>query len=227
MRRLIDANLWTLGLAVLLALLLLATKLIQPDFGASGLDSLARAALPFALAGALLLWLGWWIAAGVLLVLLSPLLVVVALKLRRRRRRRRAPDPVRRVAGGWRIFSRAEYAPVVERHGHNQGRHVESLRKVKPAPRWAPAQGRNSSTRVFVTSSAPIDVCVTDANGVATPLKVKPGAMFSASGKPPYVVQSPLLHDIDIYLQGMRARVPPQTPALRLQATPVTAPDAG
>ena len=50
MRRLIDANLWTLGLAVLLALLLLATKLIQPDFGASGLDSLARAALPFALA---------------------------------------------------------------------------------------------------------------------------------------------------------------------------------
>jgi ribose transport system permease protein len=41
---------WTVGLAALLALLLLATKLIQPDFGASGLDSLARAALPFALA---------------------------------------------------------------------------------------------------------------------------------------------------------------------------------
>jgi ribose transport system permease protein len=50
MRRLIDAHAWTVGLAVLLALLLLATKLIQPDFGASGLDSLARAALPFALA---------------------------------------------------------------------------------------------------------------------------------------------------------------------------------
>ena len=50
MKRWIDANAWTLGLAVLLAALLLATKLIQPDFGASGLDSLARAALPFALA---------------------------------------------------------------------------------------------------------------------------------------------------------------------------------
>jgi ribose transport system permease protein len=50
MRRWIDANSWTLGLAVLLAALLLVTKLIQPDFGASGLDSLARAALPFALA---------------------------------------------------------------------------------------------------------------------------------------------------------------------------------
>jgi ribose transport system permease protein len=50
MKRWIDANAWTLGLAVLLAALLLLTKLIQPDFGASGLDSLARAALPFALA---------------------------------------------------------------------------------------------------------------------------------------------------------------------------------
>ena len=50
MMRWIEANTWTLGLAVLLAALLLATKLIQPGFGASGLDSLARAALPFALA---------------------------------------------------------------------------------------------------------------------------------------------------------------------------------
>ena len=50
MKRWIEANSWTLGLAVLLAALLLMTKLIQPDFGASGLDSLARAALPFALA---------------------------------------------------------------------------------------------------------------------------------------------------------------------------------
>lgn len=50
MRRVIEANGWTLGLGVLLALLLVTTKLIQPDFGVSGLDSLARAALPFALA---------------------------------------------------------------------------------------------------------------------------------------------------------------------------------
>ncbi len=50
MRRFISMNGWTLGLAALLALLLIATKLIQPDFGVSGLDSLARAALPFALA---------------------------------------------------------------------------------------------------------------------------------------------------------------------------------
>ena len=50
MKRLIEANGWTAGLAGLLVLLLVATKLIQPDFGVSGLDNLARSALPFALA---------------------------------------------------------------------------------------------------------------------------------------------------------------------------------
>ena len=43
---------WVIGLAVLMAVLLAITKLIQPSFGASGLESLARAALPFAFATA-------------------------------------------------------------------------------------------------------------------------------------------------------------------------------
>ena len=50
MNRILSRNKWTLGLAVFLVLLLLATKLLRPDFGVSGLDSLARASLPFALA---------------------------------------------------------------------------------------------------------------------------------------------------------------------------------
>ena len=49
MKQLLQANGWTAGLAGLLVLLVVATKVIQPDFGASGLDSLARSALPFAL----------------------------------------------------------------------------------------------------------------------------------------------------------------------------------
>jgi ribose transport system permease protein len=48
----IGRHAWTLGLAALLAVLLLTTKLIQPDFGVSGIESLARAVLPFALATA-------------------------------------------------------------------------------------------------------------------------------------------------------------------------------
>ena len=46
----ITKNAWAFGLALLLAILLIATKFIQPEFGISGLDSLSRAALPFALA---------------------------------------------------------------------------------------------------------------------------------------------------------------------------------
>lgn len=52
MSRVLARNAWTLGLWLLLALLFVATKVIQPDFGASGLESLARAAVPFAFATA-------------------------------------------------------------------------------------------------------------------------------------------------------------------------------
>lgn len=43
---------WVLGLLALLALLLGVTRLIQPSFGVTGLESLARSALPFAFATA-------------------------------------------------------------------------------------------------------------------------------------------------------------------------------
>jgi ribose transport system permease protein len=43
-------NAWTIGLFVLLGVMLLLTRAIQPDYGSSGIDSLARAALPVAFA---------------------------------------------------------------------------------------------------------------------------------------------------------------------------------
>ncbi len=43
---------WAIGLFALFGLLLILTKLIQPDYGASGIGSLGRAALPFAFATA-------------------------------------------------------------------------------------------------------------------------------------------------------------------------------
>jgi len=48
----VQRNAWTLGLIVLLVVLLGVTRLIQPSFGVSGLESLARASLPFAFATA-------------------------------------------------------------------------------------------------------------------------------------------------------------------------------
>ncbi|KPP83818.1 MAG: ribose transport system permease protein [Rhodobacteraceae bacterium HLUCCA08] len=49
---LVQRNAWTLGLLVLFVVLLGVTRAIQPGFGVSGLESLARAALPFAFATA-------------------------------------------------------------------------------------------------------------------------------------------------------------------------------
>jgi len=48
----IKKNAWVAGLLALLIVLLVLTKIIQPSFGMSGLESVARAALPFAFATA-------------------------------------------------------------------------------------------------------------------------------------------------------------------------------
>ena len=50
--RILRRNAWVAGLWIVLVLLLLLTKLIQPDYGPSGITALALAALPFAFATA-------------------------------------------------------------------------------------------------------------------------------------------------------------------------------
>lgn len=50
--RLVRRNAWTLGLLVILALLLVATKMIQPSYGPAGIQGLAISVLPLALAAA-------------------------------------------------------------------------------------------------------------------------------------------------------------------------------
>jgi ribose transport system permease protein len=50
--RIAQRNGWVIGLWALLGALLIVTRIIQPDYGASGFGSLARAALPFAFAAA-------------------------------------------------------------------------------------------------------------------------------------------------------------------------------
>ena len=43
---------WNIGLAAILALLFALTKIVQPNYGASGFEGLAQAALPYAFAAA-------------------------------------------------------------------------------------------------------------------------------------------------------------------------------
>ncbi len=91
---------------------------------------------------------------------------------------------------------------------------------------WSPTYQRKADTRLFLVSPKETTVCVVDANGRAALLQLKARAGQAFTGKPPYIVQSPLLPDLEMYLQGMRVRVPSQAPALRLQPTQVTAPAA-
>ncbi len=102
---------------------------------------------------------------------------------------------------------------------------------ARPAPAdvktWTPTYQRKADTRLFLVSPKETTVCVHDASGKAALLTLKARTGQAYSGKPPYVVQSPQLSDIEIYLQGMRARVPAQAPALRLQLNLASTPDAG
>jgi ribose transport system permease protein len=50
--KLLRRNAWVAGLCVLFALMLVLAKIVQPNYGAAGFESLARAALPYAFATA-------------------------------------------------------------------------------------------------------------------------------------------------------------------------------
>lgn len=50
--KLVRRNAWVAGLCVLLALMFVLARLVQPNYGAAGFESLARAALPYAFATA-------------------------------------------------------------------------------------------------------------------------------------------------------------------------------
>lgn len=83
---------------------------------------------------------------------------------------------------------------------------------------WAPTQARRTDTRLFLASAADAEVCVTDATGAQTLLRLKPGAPGSVAGKPPYLLRSAQLARMQIYLQGLKVRVPSSAVALRLFA---------
>lgn len=52
MLKFVRSHYWNLGLCLILVALLVFTRIIQPNYGASGLEALSRAALPFAFATA-------------------------------------------------------------------------------------------------------------------------------------------------------------------------------
>jgi cytoskeletal protein RodZ len=85
--------------------------------------------------------------------------------------------------------------------------------------RWAPAQVRATYTKLYLGSFTESTLCVIDATGAAKPLKMKAGATTSLSGKPPYTIHSQQLPKLQIFLQGLKVKVPPGTVSIQLFTT--------
>ena len=90
---------------------------------------------------------------------------------------------------------------------------------------WTPSYKRKSDSRLFVISQEGGTVCITDASGKARLINLKPKVGHAFSGKPPYTVRSVQLDQFEMYLQGIRVKVPSETEAMKLIATELSAPE--
>jgi cytoskeletal protein RodZ len=85
--------------------------------------------------------------------------------------------------------------------------------------RWAPTQVRATYTRLYLGSYTESTLCVVDAAGIAKPLKLKAGGTANVSGKPPYTIHSPQLPKLQIYLQGLKVKIPAGAVSIQLFTT--------
>ena len=91
---------------------------------------------------------------------------------------------------------------------------------------WSPAYQRKSDSRLYVISPHGGSLCIADAAGNAKHISLKPMVGQTIPGKPPYTVRSSHLAQIEMYLQGLRVKVPSATNAMRLLPTNKTSPEA-
>ncbi len=89
---------------------------------------------------------------------------------------------------------------------------------------WSPIYQRKADSRLYVISPKGGSVCFTDASGKTRLIELKPMVGQAVSGKPPYVVRSSQLAQIEIYLQGFRVKIPAETDSMKLIPTSQPAP---
>ena len=98
---------------------------------------------------------------------------------------------------------------------------VSSTTDVKS---WSPSYQRKSDSRLYVISPKGGSVCISDATGKSRLIELKPMVGQSVGGKPPYLVRSSKLAQVEIYLQGLRVKIPSETEAMKLIPTSQPAP---
>lgn len=89
---------------------------------------------------------------------------------------------------------------------------------------WSPIYQRKADSRLYVISPKGGSICFSDASGKARLIELKPMVGQAVGGKPPYVVRSSQLAQIEIYLQGFRVKIPAETESMKLIPTSQPAP---
>lgn len=89
---------------------------------------------------------------------------------------------------------------------------------------WSPAYQRKADSRLFLVSPKGGTICVADATGKGRLVSLKPMVGQAISGKPPYVVSSVQLAQMEIYLQGLRVKIPAEADTMKLVTTTQQAP---
>jgi hypothetical protein len=89
---------------------------------------------------------------------------------------------------------------------------------------WSPIYQRKSDSRLYVISPKGGSVCISDATGKSRLIELKPMVGQAVGGKPPYLVRSSQLAQIEIYLQGFRVKIPSETETMKLIPTSQPAP---
>lgn len=84
---------------------------------------------------------------------------------------------------------------------------------------WSPSYIRKPETRLYVMNPQGGSLCIADASGNAKRINLKPMMGQFIPGKPPFTVSSDKLSQFEMYLQGLRVKVPDEINALRLLPT--------
>lgn len=90
---------------------------------------------------------------------------------------------------------------------------------------WSPAYQRKQDSRLFVISPKGGTVCITDGSGKSKLVSLRPMVGQAFTGKPPYTVRSEHLTNLEMYMQGLRVKVPGEAQVIRLVPTNVLAPE--
>jgi len=94
------------------------------------------------------------------------------------------------------------------------------------APQWMPYYVRKPGTRLYIGGPTGTEVCISDSTGKISRLVLKAGTMQTIDGRPPYLVQSASLDVLQMFMQGLKVKVPSQSASIRLlPGERVVAPD--